>query len=208
VVPRDATGNAINTNELRSYLRTVLPDYMIPRSLVCVDSFPLTPNGKVDRRALPEPACELPGGQSSLDPPQDPTETALAEIWQQLLQADAVGRHQDFFDLGGHSLLAVRLIFRVNEVFHSALKVADVYQHPTIQGLAAQLRGARLDDEVVDLSREASLNGSLTAPAELPRDKPADIFLTGCTGFVGRFLLAQLLQDTDATIHCLVRGDS
>ncbi len=126
---------------LRSALAAVLPDYMIPAAFVLLDAFPLTPNGKLDRRALPAPDHLLPS-DAGYEAPLGRTETVLAAIWQDLLQVDGVGRHHHFFRLGGHSLLAVQLASRVRAALGVELVLRDLFAHPTLAGLARRLEGA------------------------------------------------------------------
>lgn len=193
--------------ELREYLKASLPEYMIPSALVLLDSLPLTQNGKLNRRALH--ALGLESSTSRLfEPPQEGMETALAGIWQHLLQVDRVSRRDSFFELGGHSLLVLEAVDRINQAFGVSLKIADAYKHPTIAELAARVRGSEREDSLIELTREAVLDRGIVAMPGAPRTPPAAVLLTGGTGFVGRFLLAQLLQDTDATIYCLVRASS
>jgi len=196
-----------NAEELRAHLRNALPDYMVPGAFVTLESLPLTPSGKLDRRALPAPhAGAYAVGHS--ERPQGEAEEALARMWQELLHVECVGRDDNFFELGGHSLLVLKSLFTINEFFGSTLKVSDVYNSPTVRGLAARLLGANAGDDLVDLARESAWDPSIIALPGTPRTPAKVILLTGATGFVGRFLLTQLLEDTDATIHCLVRARS
>jgi hypothetical protein len=96
---------------LREHMRQGLPEYMVPAAYVTIASVPMTPNGKIDRRALPDPeGSALRGSSGAFQPPQTPTESRLAAIWSELLCIPQVGRQDNFFDLGGHSLLAMRAI--------------------------------------------------------------------------------------------------
>lgn len=193
--------------ELRAYLETVLPEYMLPTAFVILERFPLTANGKVDRRALPEPELEAYARQK-YEAPQGAVEQALAGIWRELLQIDQVGREDNFFSLGGHSLLVLKALFGINHAFQCALSVRDVYRSPTLRELAARICGEAIGDELVDLRTESRLDDNIVAKPGLRRVHSEAVLLTGGTGFVGRFLLAQLLQDTRATIYCLVRASS
>src|SRR4030095_11913400 len=103
--------------DLRSFLKQRLPEYMIPALFVQIDQLPMTPNGKVDRRALPEPDDSKPELIEEYVAPSTPIEKALAEMWMQLLNVEKVGIHDNFFKLGGHSLLAMQLISRVRNSF-------------------------------------------------------------------------------------------
>ncbi|WP_445497289.1 amino acid adenylation domain-containing protein [Photorhabdus sp. SF281] len=124
-------------NSLRAYLSTVLPDYMVPSAFVRLAAFPLTPNGKLDRRALPAPDGEAVARQVYA-PPQGETEIALSVIWRELLGVEQVSRHDSFFALGGHSLLAVRMIERLR---HQGLTLTarDLFQSPVLSALAQTL---------------------------------------------------------------------
>ncbi|MEX5601266.1 syringopeptin non-ribosomal peptide synthetase SypA [Pseudomonas syringae] len=127
-------------SELRAALLAVLPGYMVPSAFVRLAAWPLTANGKVDRRALPLPDREaLPG--RDYEAPQGPVETAVAEIWSSLLQVERVGRHDHFFELGGHSLLAVNLIAQMR---HQGLNadIRTLFTQPTLAALAAAVGGA------------------------------------------------------------------
>jgi amino acid adenylation domain-containing protein len=127
-------------DELRFFLKSELPDYMLPARFVFLESFPLNPNGKINRHALPVPArSELPSPRF-LVRPTDAAETKLAEFFGDLLGVRPTDVNQSFFDLGGHSLLATKLVARINEVFGRRLVILDVFQAPTIAQLARILR--------------------------------------------------------------------
>ncbi|MBD2816388.1 amino acid adenylation domain-containing protein, partial [Xenorhabdus sp. Flor] len=124
-------------NNLRADLSTVLPDYMIPAAFVRLDTFPLTPNGKLDRRALPAPD-EKAFARQAYEAPQGEIEIALATIWQELLGVEQISRNDNFFALGGHSLLAVQMVERLR---HQGimLSVRDLFQSPELSKLARTL---------------------------------------------------------------------
>ncbi|HVG10753.1 MAG TPA: amino acid adenylation domain-containing protein [Thermoanaerobaculia bacterium] len=127
--------------ELRAWLARRLPGPMIPSLFMTLDALPLTPNGKVDRLALPDPGPAPDLGET----PDTPDEAALAEIWEEVLGIEGVGRHRSFFELGGHSLLATRLISRVNQAFRTDLPLRALFEAPTLEGLALLVRrGQRL----------------------------------------------------------------
>ncbi|AKJ30063.1 non-ribosomal peptide synthetase [Caldimonas brevitalea] len=123
--------------QLRSTLKAVLPEYMVPAAIVMLPCLPLTPNGKVDRQALPAP--DLSALQArQYEAPVGRVEAVLAAIWQDILQVGQVGRHDNFFELGGHSLLAVQLIERLRQAGWKA-EVASIFMRPTLAELAAGL---------------------------------------------------------------------
>ncbi|SHM78912.1 amino acid adenylation domain-containing protein, partial [Duganella sacchari] len=126
--------NPPDADELRSALRSLLPDYMLPSHIVPLASLPLTPNGKVDRGALPLPEVRV--GEGRYEAPEGPLEETLAGIWCAVLNAGQVGRHDNFFSLGGHSLLAMRLIARIREEFDVDLPPRTLFDGPTVAAQA------------------------------------------------------------------------
>jgi amino acid adenylation domain-containing protein len=124
------------TAELRRHLKERLPDYMLPARFVFLEEMPLTPNGKVDRRALPAPAAARPDLGRPYVAPETATEEALARIWSRVLGLDRVGLHDDFFELGGDSLLATQLVSQVRQSFQVELPLRSLFEHPTVAGLA------------------------------------------------------------------------
>jgi amino acid adenylation domain-containing protein/thioester reductase-like protein len=192
---------------LRSHLARVLPEYMLPSAFVVLESLPLTANGKIDRRALPAPGAECYVRQA-YEAPRGAVEQTLASIWEELLQVEHVSRQDDFFGLGGHSLLVLQAVFRIQQRLGCAISARDVYRSPTLGALALRIAGETTVDEIVDLSREAVLNERIVPAAGPCRATVAAVLLTGATGFVGRFILAQLLRETTATIYCMVRAPS
>ncbi|ERT10264.1 non-ribosomal peptide synthetase, partial [Photorhabdus temperata] len=131
-----SAGKAL-ANNLRTHLRAILPDYMVPSAFVRLDVLPLTPNGKLDRRALPAPDEEAFARQV-YEAPQGETEMALATIWRELLGIEQVSRYDSFFALGGHSLLAIRMVERLRNL-GLTLAVRDLFQSPVLSELAQTL---------------------------------------------------------------------
>jgi amino acid adenylation domain-containing protein len=125
--------------ELRGYLQEHLPGYMVPSDFVRLDALPLTPHGKVDRRALPAPKQTRPELASAFIAPRTPVEEVLAEIWAEVLSLDAVGIDDNFFDLGGHSLLATKVVSRVREAFQVDLPLRHLFESPTVATLAERI---------------------------------------------------------------------
>ncbi|MET7339604.1 amino acid adenylation domain-containing protein, partial [Nonomuraea sp. NPDC005650] len=137
LVPADPALGIPATDELRAYLATALPDYMIPSIFIELAAFPLSPNGKIDRAALPVPDGSRPELAGGYQAPSTPTELLLAGIWADLLGVDQVGVGDNFFDLGGHSLLATQTMTRIRSTFGTDLALAALFDQPTIKGLAA-----------------------------------------------------------------------
>ncbi|MBW4591328.1 MAG: non-ribosomal peptide synthetase, partial [Aetokthonos hydrillicola CCALA 1050] len=144
--------DAIST-QLRSFLKDKLPNYMIPSAIVCLEEMPLTPNGKVDRRALPSPDMRH-SLKASYVAPRDTLELQLAQIWEEVLNIRPIGVRDNFFDLGGHSLLSISLMARIQQQFGRNLSVAVLFQGGTIEHLASILRqqtGSRISSTVIAL---------------------------------------------------------
>jgi amino acid adenylation domain-containing protein len=128
--------------ELRAHLKSTLPEHMVPGAFVIIDKFPLTTNGKLDRRALPAPGTGA-YAVNAYEPPQGETEETLAKIWQEILHVDQVGRRDNFFELGGHSLHGMKLISMVAERLVPGLSVVAAFQYPTIQEMAEAVSALR-----------------------------------------------------------------
>ncbi|HEX4959209.1 MAG TPA: amino acid adenylation domain-containing protein, partial [Thermoanaerobaculia bacterium] len=140
--------------ELAGFLRGLLPGIMVPTAWVVLPALPLSPNGKVDRRALPAPERSGPADDTA---PRNATEAKLAAVWREVLGLERLGIHDDFFAVGGHSLLAVRAAFRTSEAFGFELPVSALFQAPTVASLAQWLERSRPE----------------TAPASIPAAPPA-----------------------------------
>jgi amino acid adenylation domain-containing protein/thioester reductase-like protein len=201
---------------LRNYLKEKLPEYMIPSQFVLLEAFPLTPNGKVDRHALLTSAHLQPKMSATVTAPRTVNEQQMVEIWQEVLGVSQVGIYDNFFDLGGHSLLIVRLFARIRAVLQMDLPFQFLFDAPILVDFVEKLESLNkqgekeTEQESLDLTKEAVLDCTIAlknSEFEYP-DKIKNIFLTGATGFLGAFLLAELLQQTEADIYCLVRADS
>ncbi|MCF5617490.1 non-ribosomal peptide synthetase, partial [Pseudomonas syringae] len=129
------TGTRLSVETLRDAVRAQLPDYMVPAVFVHLDAMPLSPNGKLDRKALPAPGTDALATRP-YEAPEGETETLLARLWSDLLGVEQVGRHDNFFELGGHSLLAVSLTARLRQEGIEA-DVRALFEHPTLAGYAA-----------------------------------------------------------------------
>ncbi len=151
--------------ELRQALARQLPDYMIPAAFVQLEQLPHTPNGKVDRRALPAPEHSRPDLAAAYAAPRTTTEEVLAEIWCAVLGLKQVGVHDNFFDLGGHSLLVTQVLARVRQAFHVGLSLRRAFESPTIAQLAAAIEQA-LVAEIQSLSDDEAAR--LMEPATSP----------------------------------------
>ncbi|MBD2201846.1 amino acid adenylation domain-containing protein [Calothrix sp. FACHB-1219] len=129
--------NQLSSSELRRFLESKLPNYMLPNAFVILEALPLTPNGKLDRQALPLPDATHLIQQSNFVPASTPVQQMLVEIWKQVLGIEKLGIHDHFFELGGHSLLATQLISRIRQILHLELPLRCLFEAPTIAKLAA-----------------------------------------------------------------------
>ena len=136
-----APGKALDERELQRFLEVRLPEYMLPAAFVVLDGMPLSPTGKIDRRALPAPDQAHPRAGAYV-PPGTLVEEMLAGLWEELLNRDRVGIHDDFFELGGHSLLAAQITWRAAKMFQVNLPVTTLFEAPTIAEMATALESA------------------------------------------------------------------
>ncbi len=144
------TGELIDdlSQQLKQHLKTHLPDYMIPSQIIRLDKFPLTPNGKIDRQALPHPNHE---SQSLYEAPRNNIEQQLTEIWSLIVECEKISIHDNFFDLGGHSILAIKLLNEIQKNFNQELSLTSLFQNPTIAQLAQQLSQFEVQPSISDL---------------------------------------------------------
>ncbi|MBP5974299.1 amino acid adenylation domain-containing protein [Brasilonema sp. CT11] len=147
------TDNPPTASTLRNFLNQKLPDYMIPSAFVFLEEFPLTPNGKINRRALPAPDASQRNLEVDFVAPRTPTEQELAMIWTEVLKLKQIGIYDNFFELGGHSLLATQVVSRLREVFSLDFPLRYVFENPTI---------AELAQKVIDQQIEQAENDELT----------------------------------------------
>ncbi|MCX6081670.1 MAG: thioester reductase domain-containing protein, partial [Chloroflexi bacterium] len=217
--------------QLRAGLRERLPEVMVPPHFLFPASFPMTANGKVQRSALPVPGPSRPSlPAATVTMPLTGTEELLAEAWADVLEIDKklIGRGSDFMDLGGHSLLMTRLMVLVRKLFQVNFNLRELFAAPRLEQFAALIDARR--QQQVSLSAPLSNNtrdaewarqrmAFLTREAELPQylspvrgvssylpGPIKTVMLTGATGFLGAYLVAEILKHTDADLFCLVRA--
>jgi amino acid adenylation domain-containing protein len=151
-----------STSELRSHLHERLPEYMVPSFFVMLDSIPLTPNGKVDRKALPEPELSRPDLDGVFVAPRSLVEEMVAQIWSDVLGIDQVGVNDNFFALGGHSLVATTTVTRLREAFNVDLPLRAIFEGPTVSHLS----------ELIEAAQRAGRNLSLPPLVRVSRAEP------------------------------------
>ncbi|MCM3623871.1 amino acid adenylation domain-containing protein [Brevibacillus borstelensis] len=136
-------GASYSTKELRGFLQKRLPEYMIPGTYVQLEALPLSPNGKIDRRALPVPDYANRSMEREYVLPSTPEEACVAKIWSEVLRTEPIGLGDNFFELGGHSLLATQVISRLNHAFRMEIPLKTLFEAPTVRALAESIAHAR-----------------------------------------------------------------
>jgi amino acid adenylation domain-containing protein len=162
-----AQEQAPRVGELRRFLQKILPGYMVPSTFVWLEALPLTPSGKVDRRALPSPERARPVLEEPFVAPQTAVEQHVAAIWSALLGIERIGIHDNFFELGGHSLLATQLLSRIRDAMHADVSLVRFFEVPTVAALAGSIEAALQEGQgqqapsLVPISREHPLPASI-----------------------------------------------
>lgn len=206
-----------SASEMRAKLAARLPRYMVPDAFVWLDALPLTVNGKADVTKLPKPEIDSQGRE-----PEGETETILAGLFEDLLGVSGIRATDDFFELGGHSLLATRLVAAALDRFGIELSVLDLFNGPTIEALADRIEARRAGADTRSLSpggllseqdswqRDLVLDDDIRPRASVAKSHTPGtrVLLTGATGFVGAFLLRELLRQENCEVVCLVRGET
>eukprot|EP01121_Diplochlamys_sp_Union-15-3_P007669 TRINITY_DN1967_c0_g1_i2.p1 TRINITY_DN1967_c0_g1~~TRINITY_DN1967_c0_g1_i2.p1 ORF type:complete len:765 (-),score=135.67 TRINITY_DN1967_c0_g1_i2:104-2398(-) len=196
--------------DIRTFLKSKLPSYMIPSRVVVLLSMPLTPNGKIDRAGLPAPLQNVAKAKSNLTT----TQSKVLSVWSRILDCSSIGLNDDFFDLGGHSVLATRLTFEMEREFGIDFPVNLLFQAPTVELISVAIdnliKGASAHNvSSINLDLEATLPDDIKVdPSLLPASTdPKNILLTGATGFLGAFLLREILDLKPGTrVYCHVRA--
>ena len=222
---------APTTPALRAYLAERLPEYMLPAAFVPLAALPQTPNGKIDRKALPAPEQGVRAalGQTYAAP-RNRVEEVVCRIWAEVLGLERVGIHDNFFDLGGHSLLLTPLVLKLREYFRFHISMREFFAQPTVADLAAMIVTARSQATAgangqwlsptlrqdgpeatarFDFLREqAQLDPSLQprGAAYDPNRPLRRLLMTGATGFVGGYMLRDLMEHSEVTVYALVRA--
>jgi thioester reductase-like protein len=191
------SNRSLDEEELRKHLSKFLPDYMVPSFFVRLAELPSSPNGKINRKALPTLS-----GKTSENPPRDGLESQIAQIWEEVLRFRGVGRDESFFRLGGNSLLAVRMQAEVRKRLNLEFSISQFYNAPTIEALAAGHQANHIQLAVQDAQNGVEISHPLPRPALYER--PQTILLTGAKGFLGIFLLGELSRQAKK-IYCLMR---
>ncbi|KYC36320.1 hypothetical protein WA1_42115 [Scytonema hofmannii PCC 7110] len=191
-------------SELRSFLKSKLPDYMVPNAFVILKAMPLTPNGKVDRRNLPVPDHTTRPDEAYVMP-QTKVEQIVAAVWQEMLQVEKVGIYDNFFELGGHSLLVVQVHHKLQEILGVKLSIVEMFQYPTIHSLSERLSNYLTIQDASKQSNGDGLNlrarqASMQQQRQLRQHHQSDIAIIAMSG---QFPKA---QDIDSLWNNLCNG--
>ncbi len=204
------------STDLRERIKPHLAHYMVPSVFVEMDSIPLNAaSGKLNRKQLPAAPKLKPVDFSDIRLGKSAgvgeQEAALQTIWERILglKPGTIDRESDFFDYGGHSLLAVQMASAVASIFGTELRVKDVYETPVLKDMVAAINaGGTEGGPSRSIREDAVLDPAIRpdpATRPIPLSRAKKVFLTGSTGYLGGFLLDELLRETDADIYCLVR---
>ncbi|HEX7184605.1 MAG TPA: amino acid adenylation domain-containing protein [Thermoanaerobaculia bacterium] len=181
VIPEEGEP-ALTLAELRRFLRARLPDYMLPSELALRDAWPVTPTGKLDRRALLQRPPSQAGRETARaagEPPRTGIERTIAAIWSAVIGREEIDAHENFFDLGGHSLLMIEVQTRLREALGREVAIVDLFRYPTVAALAEFLEGT----------------GAAPRPAAAPSPRPATSSAIAIVGMAGRFPGASDLEE-------------
>ncbi len=192
---------------LREFLRAELPSYMVPSSFARLAALPHNTSGKVDRAALPTARPVLARAHRPV-PPRTARERQVAQIWAQVLGVDQVGIHDNFFDLGGDSLLAARIVVSMAGIGDEPVTLRQLFACPTVAQLVAAGAGTAGAAPTVAGAQDAEADLDELLPTPLPSRStgPGAVLLTGATGFLGAFVLRELLNTATSDVYCLVRA--
>eukprot|EP00667_Euglena_gracilis_P000671 EG_transcript_671 len=220
VVPTAAAAAQVATlpGELREFLKTKVPSYMVPKAVILLQKMPLTPNGKINHKALPpldSVDADLPENTASLDH-LTPTQLKVLEVIRAALHTNAVGPEDNFFNVGGHSLAAIRTTMELNKSFGIQLPTSVIFNEQTAVRIGSAVDAVRSGSAgkaaapKVDMLAEAVPAADIQARdgAIPPSGKPVGAFVTGADGFVGSFVVHTLVELTDCPIYCLVLSES
>ncbi len=201
---------------LRRALRQQLPEYMIPSSYALLDELPLTPNRKLDRKRLPSAELVLADTEAVYVAPATETARAIAGLWSELLGVERVSETANWTECGGNSLLAAQLLLRIQDRLGVKVPAYLFYEEPTVGQLACRVDEQRegveisvADAAAVDLLSEARLDPAIrpSADASFRWRAPTRALVTGATGFLGAWIVRDLMNMTRAEVCCLVRAD-
>lgn len=208
----------LDINKIRQHLKDELPIYMIPAYFIPIQKIPLTENGKTNDTALAQIALQYVQEMVPSDPPENEMEELVSKVWIETLDRPVINRNDNFFDIGGDSLQVAVVAVSLSNALGVKVYLRDIYQYPVLKQLAESIQNRMLQS--TDLAKEdvepyVELQQDVFLDPEMDQFKdfdssimknPANVLLTGATGFVGIHLLQELLETTLAKVYCLVRA--
>ena len=207
------TGESIPDDQLKTFLEPLIPDYMMPSFFVHIDALPVTPGGKIDKKALPLPEITTSAGADYVEP-VTAAQRALCEIFEKALGIEKVGIEDNFFELGGSSLTASKVAVMCLSK-NISIVYADIFKYPTIRELAAIVDNSEAFEKTQSDNEFAGYNynriqsvisGNVEENAvQVTKEQLGDIMLTGATGFLGIHILKAYLDNYNGKVYCLVR---
>ena len=200
----------IRISDLRAFLSKQLPNYMVPSYFTALDDFPYTPNGKIDKRALPLPKA-ISNQERKIEKPRTDTQKRLLEIWEKILTISPIGIKDNFFELGGDSILAMTLHIELLKITNE-ITYADIFSNPTIYDLANIIdkkhhKSTNSIDKDLKYKFKQILEPCLNLPKSYIYHSPKNVLLAGVTGFLGAHILDSFLQKEKGNIYCLIRNE-
>ena len=201
----------IRIPELRKHLNDTLPNYMVPSYFTALDEFPYTPNGKIDKNALPIPNGILQNEKVGYIAPKTDLEVKLVSIWEEILNTKPIGVKDNFFELGGDSILAMNLNIKLLNITDK-IKYSDIFAYPTIAELSEKIQSGLEENNKEDLSGlnekyKEILENSMKLPQEIQHNQINNVLLTGVTGYLGIHILEEFLKKEKGKIYVLIRKD-
>ena len=201
----------IRIPELRKHLNDTLPNYMVPSYFTALDEFPYTPNGKIDKNALPIPNGILQNEKVGYIAPKTDLEVKLVSIWEEILNTKPIGVKDNFFELGGDSILAMNLNIKLLNITDK-IKYSDIFAYPTIVELSEKIQSGLEENNKEDLSGlnekyKEILENSMKLPQEIQHNQINNVLLTGATGYLGMHILEEFLKKEKGKIYVLIRKD-
>lgn len=207
------TGETIPDDQLKTFLEPLIPDYMMPSFFVHIEELPITPGGKVDKKALPLPEITTAASATYVEP-VTAAQRALCEIFEKALGTEKVGIEDNFFELGGSSLTASKVAVMCLSK-NISIVYADIFKYPTVRELAAIVDNSEAfekpqsDNEFAGYNYnriQSVISGNVEENAgQVTKEQLGDIMLTGATGFLGIHILKAYLDNYDGKVYCLVR---
>ena len=162
---------SLDEGELKRFMLKNVPDYMVPLAFIALEEIPMTPGGKVNRRALTDREVNI-SGAAEFVAPETATERQVAQSWKELLDAERIGIYDDFFEIGGNSMLAAQLLFQLNKDFNCALSLTQLFEHTTVEELSELLDDQDASETVIDEVEEMEVSHELKRleqrPAQIP----------------------------------------